>query len=298
MTEKPNVAVVGCGKVGGTLAVQLHRLGWPVTGLASRRLASATALRELLGSGQTTETPWEVTPSSGVVFITTPDDAVRPVCETIAENGGFTPGTVVFHSSGAHSSELLARAAEAGALTGSLHPLQAFASIIEDRNPFEGIIMAVEGHASAVDIGRQMAHALGARPLALKTDGKTLYHAAAVVASNYLVSLVDTALEMLGAAGIDRGDALDVLSPLIKGTLNNIARHGTTEALTGPIVRGDTDTVALHLEALKARLDHLLPAYRSLGRQALGIARKKGHLSEDTIAALRHLLSDEPTADR
>jgi predicted short-subunit dehydrogenase-like oxidoreductase (DUF2520 family) len=152
--------------------------------------------------------------------------------------------------------------------------------------------MAVEGLRAAVDMAEQMATALGARPLRLKTEGKTLYHAAAVVASNYLVSLVDAAQEMLHAAGIPEENAFSVLAPLIHGTLNNVDRRGTTDALTGPIVRGDKETVALHVAALGALLPHLLPAYGSLGRQALRISRRKGHLSADVLAALDELLPE------
>ncbi|MFH1981427.1 MAG: DUF2520 domain-containing protein [Pseudomonadota bacterium] len=291
MNALPEVVVVGCGKVGSSLAIQLKRLGWPIKGLASRRMASAVALADEIGISRTTETPWEITPNAGVVFITTPDGAIAPVCAAIAENNGFTPGTVVLHCSGAHPSTLLAAAAESGAAVGSLHPLQSFAAVSRDQNRFSGIIMAVEGMPSAVDCAADIATALGARPLLLKTEGKTLYHAAAVVASNYLVSLVEMAVEMLVASGISEDAAFSVLSPLINGTLANIAARGTTEALTGPIVRGDADTVSLHLDALQSLRPHLLPAYRSLGRQALDISRRKGHLPAETLAALERLLT-------
>lgn len=295
MNSLPDVTVVGCGKVGSSLAIQLKRLGWPIRGLASRHLAPAQALAEELGVNRATDAPWQVTTGAGVVFITTPDDAIGPVCEAIAENHGFTPGTVVLHCSGAHPSTLLAAAAEAGAAIGSLHPLQSFAAVSRDRNRFSGIVMAMEGMPEAVNTADKIANALGARPLRLRTEGKTLYHAAAVVASNYLVSLVDVAMEMLVASGIAEGEAFSVLAPLINGTLANIAACGTTEALTGPIVRGDADTVALHLDALQSLRPHLLPAYRSLGRQAIGIARRKGGLPEEVLTALERLLTELPT---
>lgn len=294
MTSLPDVVVVGCGKVGGSLAIQLKRLDWPIRGLASRRLSSARALADELGSARATDIPWEITPGAGVVFITTPDGAIGPVCNAIARNKGFTPGTTVLHCSGAHPSTLLATAAEAGAAAGSFHPLQAFAAVVRDRNPFSEIIMAVEGAPLAVKTAEHMAVALNAIPLRLKTEGKTLYHAAAVVASNYLVSLVDVALEMLTTAGIAPENAFSVLAPLINGTLANIAGTGTTEALTGPIVRGDAETVALHMDALRQQLAHLLPAYRSLGQQALRITLRKGHIPDETLAALERLLAAIP----
>ncbi len=297
MKSHPKVVIVGCGKVGGSLAIQLNRFGWPITGIAGRGFDRAQALADELGATQTTTHPWEITRDAGIVIIATPDGVIRSVCEDIARNGGFTAGTVVLHCSGAHSSALLNPAADSGAAVGSLHPLQSFAAIVRDQNPFEGIIMAVEGASDAVDTAEQMATSLGATPLRLKTAGKTLYHAAAVVASNYLVSLVDAAQEMLRAAGIPEEKAFSVLAPLIHGTLNNIAHRGTTEALTGPIVRGDGETVALHLEALQSLLPHLLPAYCSLGRQALRVARRRGHLSRDADDDLDRLLARCKTVD-
>jgi predicted short-subunit dehydrogenase-like oxidoreductase (DUF2520 family) len=293
MNSRPALVIVGCGKVGGSLALQLKRRNWAITGIAGRRLSSAQASADDLGVGCATDAPWEITRDADIVVITTPDAVIRTACETIAGRHGFSPGVVVLHCSGAHSSSLLESAAEAGASVGSMHPLQSFAAVVRDKNPFEGIIMAVEGMPDAAAVAGEMAATLGARVLPIETDGKTLYHAAAVVASNYLVSLTDIAVEMLKTAGIAEADAYPVLAPLIEGTLANIARVGTTDALTGPIVRGDHETVALHVEALGNMRPELLPAYAVLGLQALDVSSRKGHLDPRIVKKLKTLLKDD-----
>ena len=222
-------------------------------------------------------------------MITTPDGIIETACRQIADAGGFRRGQTVLHCSGALPSTILSAAAEAGAHTGSMHPMQAFAAIATEESPFKGIVMAVEGSKDAVTAAREMVTALGARPFTIRTEGKMLYHAAAVVASNYLVSLLEIATQMFSEAGIPEAESFGILEPLLQGTTANIGRSGTRDALTGPIVRGDTETVSAHVEAIKDAMPHLLPAYKSLGLVALDLTRRKGELEESKIALLESI---------
>jgi predicted short-subunit dehydrogenase-like oxidoreductase (DUF2520 family) len=175
-------------------------------------------------------------------------------------------------------------------MTGSIHPLQSFATIQVERNPFEGIIAAVEGDEAAVERGLVIARDLGAKGLTIKTQAKTMYHASAVAASNFMVTLVDFAYNLLGVAGIEAKDAYSVLGPLIEGTLSNIKRVGPVEALTGPIVRGDVGTVADHLREIAEKTPELVELYKVLGRHTVEIAKKRGTLTHEALDGLNKLL--------
>jgi predicted short-subunit dehydrogenase-like oxidoreductase (DUF2520 family) len=283
--------IVGCGKVGVTLARHLAAAGYTPTAFASRRSASAHAAAEAAGGGRVCRDAWEATPDADVVFITTPDAAIQTVAKDLAAHKGVKRGAVVLHCSGALASTLLAPVGKGGAHTGSLHPLQSFAAPVLDHNPFQGIVMAAEGDDTALALCREMAVALSAEFLTLETENKALYHAAAVVASNYLVTLLSVATRLLEGSGIAPEAALKVLLPLVRGTLQNITERGIPQALTGPIARGDQATVATHCRKIEQSLPDLLPFYRLMGAHTLPLAMAQSDLDQKALRALTALLT-------
>ncbi len=287
---KPSFIIVGGGKVGTALGRQLALNGYRPLGVASRRLESARKAAKIIGTEAVTAVPWEITPGVDLIFITTPDGMIAPVCDEIRKNQGFSAGSTVLHCSGALPSTILNVGEQSGVFTGSIHPLQSFAAVDPSGNPFSGIMAAVEGDAQAVRVAREVGETLGAVCFLIKTEAKTQYHAAAVVASNYLVTLMNIALRLLAAAGIEQGEAFAVLSPLIQGTLTNIQTVGVPEALTGPIARGDSETVARHVRAVGRDNRELGALYRQLGLATIPLAREKGTLSAEKEAALRKIL--------
>lgn len=287
---KPSFAIVGCGKVGKVLGKFLTAAGYKAAGFASRSLRSARQAADLACSGHCRVAPWEVTRQAGIVFITTPDGAIQESCDSISRNNGFADQAVVLHCSGALPSTILSTAKAGGAYTGSMHPLQSFSSADYDLNPFQGIIVAVEGDNQAVQAAKAIASDLGATTVSLLTEAKTLYHASAVVASNYLVTLLYLAFRLINAAGITGQDAFLVLKPLIDGTLANIKKIGIPEALTGPIDRGDVQTVARHVKEISAKNPELLALYKTLGLHTIAIAEAKGTLSASAAEQLKKIL--------
>lgn len=281
-------AIIGCGKVGVTLAWHLAHIGYLPLGFASRRSASAHAAAESAGGGRVCREPWEATADADVVFITTPDAAIGSVAEGLAEHSGLKRGAVVLHCSGALSSAIIAAVRRCGAHAGSLHPLQSFAAPTFPENPFRGIVMAGEGDDMAMDRARAITSGFQAVFLKIETAHKTLYHAAAVVASNYLVTLLAASTRLLEGSGIAPEETLKVLLPLVRGTLNNIEKRGVADALTGPIARGDADTVESHCRKIKQSLPDLLPFYQMLGRYTLPLAQ--GKVSADRLSELAALL--------
>jgi predicted short-subunit dehydrogenase-like oxidoreductase (DUF2520 family) len=288
---KPNIAIVGCGKVGTTLAIWLSDIGYTIIGVASKSLASAKQTAELAGIDNFSQENSDIASQADIVFISTPDGVISDVCAEISGKKGFKENAVVLHCSGAHPSTILSAAKDCGASIGSMHPLQSFASISKEKNPFQGIIAAVEGEDKAVERARQIATELGATCYTIRTEAKMLYHASAVVASNYLVTLIGLAFKLIGVAGISDTDAFAVLKPLINGTLGNIEKVGITAALTGPISRGDAKTVQQHLEAMATQSPELIALYQALGTETITIARSAETITDEAAENLRQLLS-------
>lgn len=280
---KPSVAVIGCGRMGTVLAITLAGKGYAIAGVSSLHRTSAQRLADICGISEATDKPWEITRKADVVFLTTPDGVIESVCESISQQDGFSPEAVVFHCSGAHASTILSSARKSGASIGSMHPLQSFASVDMSQNPFKGIRVAIEGDTQAVATADQMARDLEAFPLRVITKGKPLYHAAAVVASNFLVTLMGAALRLIQQAGVPPEEAFAVLNPLIEGTLANIERVGIHQALTGPVVRGDVQTVEAHIQAITETLPDLLPFYTCLIHYTAVQAREGNRISEDLL---------------
>lgn len=280
---KPGFCVVGCGRVGTTLVRLLTEKGYECVGVSSRSESSAKNAAEICGCPYTTD-PWDVTRKAELVFLSTPDGVIEAVCDRIAEKNGFKENASVLHLSGAHPSSILGSAKKNGAMIGSMHPLQSFAKEGEG-NPFDSIVVSLEGEKTPVETARTLATELGANCVDIQTGAKTLYHASAVVASNYLVALLSFSFDTLIASGVKEEEVFSVLGPLIKGTLANIEKSGISMALTGPIARGDAETVSRHLHAFSEKMPEYLPLYRELGKRTLQIAEE--NLSKAAAEAIR-----------
>lgn len=277
---KPSFAVIGCGRVGTALAKYLSKSGYVSVGLASKSLASAKKIADLIGAFGFSNVLWEAAKKADIVFITTPDGAIKSVCDNISEKNGFKSGSVVLHCSGALSSTELLSAKTCGAYIGSMHPLQSFASTEYEFNPFSGVVTSVEGDREAVEAAKHVTEDIGSHCVTIKTEEKMLYHASAVVASNYLVTLLDLSLSLIKLAGMTGEDALRGLKPLIEGTISNVEKMGVQNALTGPIARGDILTIEKHLSEIESKAPRLLSLYRTLGLHTVEIAKGKGSISE------------------
>lgn len=287
---KASFAIVGCGKVGTALGKFLTQNGYHLTGLSCKNQSSAQKAARILGTNHFSTVPWEITENSDIVFITTPDGVIEETCFNIAQHNGFSQNTVVLHCSGALPSTILSSAKTCGASTGSMHPLQSFANSKTEGNPFAGIVVSVEGDDKAVNTAQEIVKDLGADFAKIKTESKMLYHAAAVVASNYLVTLLDLAFKLIEEAGIPRKDAFKLLKPLVNGTLDNIENVGIPAALTGPVARGDIETVTRHLDEIGSKRPDLLSIYQTLGLHTIDIALSGKTISETTAKNLEKIL--------
>jgi predicted short-subunit dehydrogenase-like oxidoreductase (DUF2520 family) len=292
------VAIIGAGRIGGAVGFLLSRAGYRVTAVVTRSRATAERARAFIGAGDATTDPVRAASSADIVFISTPDDAIRPVCEAIAAAHGFRTGSLAVHASGAHMRELLDAATSAGAYRAVIHPLQSVPSREVGVKHLPGSYFRIEADPEAADMARELVRALGGTELSMPgwrpdRHSAALYHAGAVAVSNYLVALIDYGLRFYRTLGADRQDSLKAVLPLIKGTLGNIEKLGTTAALTGPIARGDAETIAGHLAAMRERAPELLGPYRELAKLTIAVAREKGTLTDQGVTELLALLEAE-----
>jgi predicted short-subunit dehydrogenase-like oxidoreductase (DUF2520 family) len=227
-------------------------------------------------------------PGVGAVFVAVPDDALPEMAHTLAGHGDAPSGCAAFHLSGALSTDVMAPLHARGYAVGSFHVLQSLAHPVTAAERIPGSHVAVTGSPQALAVARRLTAALGCPILTVPESWRPLYHAAAVVAANYLPILLDAAARLLEQAGVSHGDALPALLPLVQGTLDNVAELGVERALTGPVVRGDIDTVELHLRALP-REDRTL--YALLGRELTRLAGEE--LDPDIRRSLRERFEEE-----
>lgn len=289
----PKLGFIGAGTVGTALAIRLSAKGYPVVAVASRSKLSAERLADAVPGCQPCDHKQQVADAAELVFITTSDDAIAPVAAEVS----WHRGQGVVHCSGADSLDILEPATKAGAQVGSFHPLQTFAGIAQAIENLPGSTFALEGQGQLLHTLKEMALALDGRWVELKAGDKVLYHAAAVLACNYAVTLVKLATDLWQLFGVSPQDSTRALLPLLKGTVNNIENLGLPRCLTGPIARGDLGTITKHLAALKVRAPELLPVYCELGRNTIPLALAKGNIDEQRAMELQKLLSEAKDED-
>ena len=283
-----DVAVVGAGRVGTAFAVLLRRAGHVVTAVSGRDATPARAERYLPGVPVLPAV--EAASSADLVVLGVPDDALPDTVLILAETATFRPGAWVVHVSGASGLEVLAPFVAAGARRLAIHPLQTVPDV-------EGALERIPGSAVAVTaddeegerLGERLALDVGGRPFRLADERRPLYHAAAVFASNYVVTAAGVAEELFRGTGVP--DPRAALLSLARASLDNVARLGPADALTGPAVRGDAGTVARNLEALRAAAPQAVAGYVELCRLALDLGARGGRLSPEGRAAVEEVLA-------
>ena len=258
---KPTLGIIGAGKVGQTLTRLLFQRGYTIKAVYSPNHAHDLAKR--VGS-VVTSTPQSVLDSVDLALLTVPDDVIVPVAAQLALAN--LAGKAVVHTSGVHDAGQLAILAGRGAMVGSFHPAYPFADVESALAGLAGTTFGVEAESSTLMTWLdEMVHALDGRILKLPPGSKASYHAALVLVSNYTVTLYAAAERLLHTLSDDREAVDGALNALLAATVTNLRETGIPDALTGPLVRGDTGTIAAHLEALDQWDARLANVYRDLG---------------------------------
>jgi predicted short-subunit dehydrogenase-like oxidoreductase (DUF2520 family) len=284
------VGVIGAGRAGTALAAALARAGHEVVAASAVSEASLRRVRRDL-PGAVIKEPAQVVSASDLVLLTVPDDVLPALVAGLAATGAEFTGRLVAHASGRHGLAVLDPAARAGALPLALHPVMTFTGRPDDIDRLAGISFGVTAPEPLMPVAEVLVMEMGGEPVFIAEERRDLYHAALASAANHLVTLVVQAADLLREAGV--GHPARMLGPLLSAALDNALRLGDA-ALTGPVARGDADTVASHVEALRAAAPEALPAYLALARLTAERALSAGTLSTADAQRLLGVLGGAP----
>ncbi|MFZ5354441.1 MAG: Rossmann-like and DUF2520 domain-containing protein [Bacillota bacterium] len=282
------VGFIGAGKVGTAYGSYLKSHGISVEGYYSKTMDSAAKAAVQTGSKAYSNIE-NLVADTDLIFITTNDDQIEAVCNSVSKCEALDSRHIVAHMSGALPSDILGSAAEKGCCTYSVHPLISIADSGFD-GMFDNAVFFIEGNNKSLSTITGLVSRTNNKYHIISPEKKALYHASACIASNYLVTVADTALSCLEDIGINHSDGIEALMPLIKSTIENIGRLGTASALTGPIARGDAKTVSRHIEAFGSNKSNIARLYSFLGIHTLELAKQKKLKDTEKITALEKLL--------
>lgn len=300
--KRTTISIIGVGRLGTALAISLARCGYRVEAVVARQLNHARrAARLLAGHTQALSVKQlDTLPSSDLLLITTPDDAIEEAAAHLAARVANIDRKgqrrTALHCSGALSSGILSPLRGASFQVGSMHPLVSISDPLHGAERLRGAYYCVEGDERAVGVARKLVRDLKGHSFSINSEDKALYHAAAVMASGHMVALFDIALEMLARCGLKEKASQAVLLPLVQSTLENIRERDPARALTGTFARADTETMRRHLAALRSseKTSDALEAYILLGRRSLQLAERNGVDAE----ALKEIKSALEEVDR
>ncbi|MCW2843571.1 MAG: hypothetical protein JWN22_1487 [Nocardioides sp.] len=286
MSERFRVGVVGAGRVGAVLAAALGAAGHEIVAAAGESDASRDRIAALLPV-TANEKPTAVARSCDLLLLTVPDDMLPNVVAMLSASGAIHPGQYVVHTSGRHGLAVLDAAAEVGAHPVALHPAMTFTGTAVDLGRLSGCVFGLTAGPREREFAEALVADLGGTPMWVAEELRTLYHAGLAHGANHLVTLVTQAMELLSAAGAD--DPAATLRPLLTAALDNALDQGDA-ALTGPIVRGDVNTVRAHLAEIRANAPHTLASYAAMARATLDRVVTDGRLLPIQAAKIRLVL--------
>ena len=264
------IGIIGAGKVGTTLGKYLSIHGKNVTGFYSRTHESADEAATFAET-ETYSSLCKLVEKNDVIFITTPDGVIHQVWGELLHQD--ISNRIICHFSGSLSSHVFSGREEAGASGISMHPMYAFSDKFHSYEQFHTAYLTLEGDPEAVAVMKPMWEAIGHHVLSLKAEDKIKYHAAAAMASNEMLGLMQASLDILSECGFSEKDSMALLTPLVQGNIASMLEKGCVNALTGPVERGDAQTVRKHLQALEGSKAGKI--YQSLGSTMVELAKRR-----------------------
>jgi predicted short-subunit dehydrogenase-like oxidoreductase (DUF2520 family) len=287
MSEK--ITIVGAGRMGLALGAAFRNSGIidRLTYIGRSMEAPPHPMFDGVDAADYLVAPHPIPAGTSVVLLAVPDGKLSEVAYDVANSGPVPPGCVALHLAGAISTEVLEPLHARGYAVGSMHPLQAIADPWHSGDRLVGVGFGLAGEPAAIAVAKRLVAALEGLPLIIPPAKRQIYHASAVVASNYLISLLSFSVRLMMETGVSESDAVSSLLPLVHGTLENLEHLGLAASLTGPIPRGDADTIRLHLARLSGS-DRAL--YCELGLELLRLSRSVG-LDAEKASEIEALLS-------
>ena len=271
--KTPTLNIIGAGRLGKTLAYLWQQSGLVrIQAVCNRSMTSSQRAVDFIQAGQA-YTDYAQLPEADVWLLACSDDQISDCCQQLCQQHTFTGQAIMLHCSGALTAQaVLAPAQILGLHTASIHPIKSFADPQQAVHSFSGTHCGMEGDEESLTQLIPLFEGIGAQLFAIKPEAKTLYHAASVIACNYFVALQELSIQTYAQAGVEREQAMQILRPIVQGTAENIFNLGTQGALTGPIARGDSQTVEKQLAALQTWDADYAEVYRLLGKVATQIA--------------------------
>ncbi len=287
------IGIIGTGAVGCALAKGLTQAGHTLTALVDKKPAVARELAAELKLDHYAPTLDQIGPDTQILIVSVPDSQIPIVDHSIAKRLPKIRIKACVHTSGALPGSSLSAVSAGGVRVASLHPLQTFAS--REKSPgLKNVFFAIEGDPAILERLEELVRQMGGIPVVIPSDGKALYHAAAVFASNFIPTLLRVSTELLDSIGVSPEDSRKMLAPLMQQTIENCLRIGEISALTGPVARGDAQTIARHLDAIGKVNLPLQAIYRILSLKTLELAQEKG-LEEVEFNSILEILQGSVT---
>jgi predicted short-subunit dehydrogenase-like oxidoreductase (DUF2520 family) len=289
-----NVIIIGAGKIAYSIIPALQISGFVIRSIISRKIDSAKSLAVKTGTRHYTNKLNEINIDNGIVFLCVPDNQIKTVAEELSRLKLVFGNFIFVHLSGAQDISCLNSLKKKKGLTASLHIMQTFPS--KRRISIKGCYSAVEtGSKEAEKILFNLAMAVALKPFRLKSNAKVFYHLAGVFASNFLAGNLYSAGAVFNKTGNNNIDFFELISPIISSTLSNIKKSGSVNALSGPVERGDIQTIKTHLsvlkkDSLKTNNKSLLLSYIAQSLNLLEVAEKKHGGSDEIYKLIRELL--------
>ena len=279
-----SISIIGAGKLGKTLG-KLFFLNdvFEIKDICCTSIESAEESVNFIGCGVAVNS-FDTLNLADIFLISTPDDKIEGVASVISNK---FPESIIFHCSGSLSSEIIKTEKRC-----SIHPVHSFAHPEKSVKIFKDTMCGVEGNKNALEILIPAFKKIGAQIFNIKTDKKPLYHAAAATACNYFVTIEYIAANMFKNCGLNKQEIIQLLMPILSGTLNNIKEKGITDSLTGPISRGDYGVIEKHIEAISKYDESVLQIYKELGLKTLEIAEKQNFASKQNFDEIKKILED------
>lgn len=263
------IGIIGAGKAGTTLGQYLKLKGVEITGVYSKTMESAMDSAEFIGT-KYYEKLEELVQVSNTLFFTVPDGAIESVWDCITKFD--LRGKIVCHFSGSLSSDVFKSYERTGASVCSVHPIYAFSNKYSAYEQFHKVNLTLEGEEKAVSAMKELWEGLGHKVQTVKKEDKAKYHAAMSFASNHVLAVIDTSIQLLKECGFQEKSAYEVLNTLVCENIANGMSLGVIQALTGPVERNDIDTVKKHLAVLNEQDREL---YQNLGKRLIQISKIK-----------------------
>ncbi|MDY7807298.1 DUF2520 domain-containing protein [Burkholderia stagnalis] len=271
----PRLGFIGAGRLARCVAQRFAQAGFPVVAVASRTPASAAALAARIDGCRALASPQDVVDAADLIFLTVPDDHLAASAALLRFDASRAAGQALVHCSGASSVDLLDPAKRQGAATGGFHPLYLFGGGDADLTRIDGCSVTIEADGALHAVLARLAAALGCHPLSIPAGGRMLYHAAAHYAASFALCGLAEAVDLWRTLGFDEDAALRALLPMLAGTIETARDKGLSNALAGPVSRGDTGIVERQLALLEARGGDHATLYALMTRRAVALAAQR-----------------------